>query len=133
MYLESKPIHLEPTEESDFYYRNVTVGFYSSNTISIHVCGYNTVYREYPNLDYEILLREHDSNLKVGTALFDFKKDELDAIVSVMQKMALKFVKDAFAKDVDYSDEVSTLMSVSHTIKNLTWKKPAWVEEEGGK
>lgn len=130
MYFESKPIHLEPTEESDFYYRNVTVGFCSSKTISIHVCGYNTVFREYPKLDYEILLSERDSNLKVGTALFDFKKSELDAIVDVMQKMALKFIKESFSKDIRRSDEVSTLMSVSHTIKNLTWKKPAWAEQE---
>ena len=130
MYFESKPIHLEPTEESDYYYRNVTVGFCNSSIISIHVCGYNTVYREYPKLDYEISLHKRDLNKQVGIKLFDFKKSELDAIVSVMQKMALKFIKEAFAKEVNYSEEVSTLMCVSHTIKNLTWEKPAWVEKE---
>lgn len=129
MYFESKPIHLEPTEESDYYYRNVAIGFCNSSTVGIHVSGYNTVYREYPKLDYEISLNKRDLNKQVGIKLFDFKKSELDAIVNVMQKMALKFIKEDFAKNVSRTEEVSTLMCVSHTIKNLTWEKPAWVEE----
>ncbi len=131
MYFKTKKPFKYEDENGNVKIFNVEFAF-SRLTISV------TAYNEYSHFGenamgeckYEIVLFHKDHNIMTGAKLFEFSKCEIDAILKTMRTWALSIVKKAFDENIYSSYEMDDFFGIAENLQNLTWKKPAWVEEE---
>ena len=120
-------------EDKDGNVKIFTISFVFSR-LTINVTEYNEYSHQGENalgeFEYEIVLFQKDRNEMTGAKLFNFRKCEIDAILKTMRKWALNLVKKAFDENNYSSHEMDDFFGIAENLQNLTWKKPAWVEED---